>query len=501
MAAIALKKLLRKDVNTLLHNLVNSLQVAVAIHDEHGALLWGAAAAPEAAKYPILLDEETLGWVAGPAQAELVATLLSHLASREYEKRSLSVETLERYKEINLLYTVSQKMASCLNPQAVAQLVIDEAIKIITADSASVMLVNEETQALEMIASYGTAETSDVALNVGEGLAGNVVVTGKGDIYNDVRRVPEFIVGKHQISSMICAPLRVEEKILGVMNVNTIEPVLYTAGDLKLLTALATQAAVSIENARLHAEHLERERIVKELEIARNIQQTLLPQWIPPLHGGEMAAISIPAKEVGGDFYDFIPQADQQLGLVIADVSGKGVPAALFMALSKALMRANAMRNPEVAHAVEQTNRLILECATSGLFVTLFYAIIDPLRQTLRYVSAGHNPPLIFHPATHEFQLLEADGIALGVIDEIHLDEAEVTFQTGDVIVLYTDGVTEAMNVNNDEFGEERLKQVIQDHHHTSARELLAAIQEAILDFTAGEAQFDDITLMIVKMI
>jgi sigma-B regulation protein RsbU (phosphoserine phosphatase) len=211
--------------------------------------------------------------------------------------------------------------------------------------------------------------------------------------------------------------------------------------------------------------------------------------------------MSLPAKEVGGDFYDFIPIAAHTLGLVIADVSGKGVPAALFMALSRALMRANSLRDPRVANAVLQTNRLILECATSELFVTLFYAIVDVHKHTLRYVNAGHNPPLLFKKATAEIQLLEADGIALGVLDEIELEEKDVTLEHGDMMVLYTDGVTEAINPAHEEFGEERLITLIQHHHILPANELIEKIEDAIMTFTEDEPQFDDFTLMVVKIV
>ena len=211
--------------------------------------------------------------------------------------------------------------------------------------------------------------------------------------------------------------------------------------------------------------------------------------------------MSLPAKEVGGDFYDFIPLAEHSLGLVIADVSGKGVPAALFMALSRALMRANSLHEPRVANAVIQTNQLILECATSELFVTLFYAIVDTQNRTLRYVNAGHNPPILFRKATGDIQLLEADGIALGVLEEIELEEKEVSLEQGDLILLYTDGVTESINPEKEEFGEERLITLIQENHTLSAKELVQKIQNEIMTFTEDEPQFDDFTLMVVNIV
>jgi serine phosphatase RsbU (regulator of sigma subunit) len=500
MTSVKLKKLLKRETASIVHEIVEVIDQTIGIQDVNGKLLLGDEKSFVLGKYPIKLEEDVIGWVGGPEKASSVASLLSHIAEREFEKRTLSRETLERYKEINLLYTISAKMASCLDAQEVAQLIIDEVRKTIQATSASIMFPNEKTDTFDIIAAFGTAVSTKFELKTNEGIAGSVLFTGKGVIINDVQSSPEFVEGPYKISSLICIPLKVEEKVIGVMNISSKDPVTYTAGDLKLATALATQAAVSIENARLQAERLEQEKIVQELEIARNIQVSLLPNTTPIVEGAEVTALFLPARQVGGDFYDFIPISENNLGLVIADVSGKGVPAALFMALSRALMRANSLQNPHVSHAVIRTNKLILDCATSGLFVTLFYAIVDTQARILKYVSAGHNPPILYKKRTGEIQLLEADGIALGVLDDIELEERETSLEEGDLIVLYTDGVTEAMNVQDEEFGEERLIQLILDNHTSSANELSCKIKDVVMEFAGEAPQFDDFTLMVVKM-
>jgi len=500
MTPVRLKKLLKRETASIIHDIVTVIDPTIGIQDADGKLLLGDEKSFSLGKYAIELEEDVLGWVGGPEKAASVATLLSYIASREFEKKTLGQETLERYKEINLIYNVSAKMASCLDAQEVAQLIIGEVRKTIEATGASIMLPREKTDSLDIISAFGTTTSTKLVLKPGKGIAGSVLLTGKGVIINDVRSVPEFVEGPNKISSLICVPLKVEEKIIGVMNISSEKPVTYTAGDLKLATALATQAAVSIENARLQAERLERERIVQELEIARDIQQSFLPHTTPTVEGAEVTTLFLPARQVGGDFYDFIPISKNNLGLVIADVSGKGVPAALFMALSRALMRANSLQNPRVAHAVIQTNRLILECATSGLFVTLFYAIVDTQTRTVKYVSAGHNPPILYRKKTGETHFLDADGIALGVLDDIELEEKETFLEEGDVIVLYTDGVTEAMNVENEEFGEERLIRLISENHTLSANDLICKIKDVVMEFAGEAPQHDDFTLMIVKM-
>ena len=244
----------------------------------------------------------------------------------------------------------------------------------------------------------------------------------------------------------------------------------------------------------------EKERMAKELEIAKGIQQSFLPDSVPEIPGIDLAALNLPALEVGGDFYDFIPITTDRWGLAIADVSGKGVPAALFMALSRTLIRASTARNPATVNAIKQANSLICADSKTSMFVTLFYAILDANKMTLTYVNAGHNPPLLFRSGATDIALLEAKGIALGVIEQVDLDEVELELKRGDTVVLYTDGVTEALNEAGEEFGSARLMAVVRAQSGASARELITQIRDAIGAFTGNQPQFDDITLMVLKV-
>ncbi len=242
---------------------------------------------------------------------------------------------------------------------------------------------------------------------------------------------------------------------------------------------------------------LERKRF--EIETARSIQETFLPESTPRLEGFDMAAFSLPALEVGGDFYDFIPLSPDEWGLVIADVSGKGFPAALFMALSRTCVRANAMGKTSAAEAICMANNLIAEDAKSGMFVTLFYAMLDLRKRQLRYVNAGHNPPVLVRGLNGDVVLLGARGIALGVMDEINLQEVELNLSDNDVVVFYTDGITEAVNNREEEFGQERLIKLIAQNGALPAQELIDKIRNAVIDFTQGQRQFDDLTLVVLR--
>ena len=245
----------------------------------------------------------------------------------------------------------------------------------------------------------------------------------------------------------------------------------------------------------------EKERFAKELEIAKGIQQSFLPDTAPDIAGIEIAAKNIPALEVGGDFYDFIPLGKDRWGLVIADVSGKGVPAALFMALSRTLIRASTLANADPAVAIGHANQLICEDSKTDMFVTLFYAILDSRAMTLDYVNAGHNPPLLLKGTSSDVVLLKARGIALGLTDEMDLQSARMDLRPGDVLVLYTDGVTEAINDHEEEFGEQRLLSVIMENRTLPAAELLEKILNAISTFAGNRPQHDDITLLILHAV
>lgn len=241
------------------------------------------------------------------------------------------------------------------------------------------------------------------------------------------------------------------------------------------------------------------ERKEFEIETARRIQQGFLPESTPRLDGFELGAFSLPALEVGGDFYDFIPIDRDKWGLVIADVSGKGFPAALFMALSRMCVRANAMGVSTASEAIRIANKLIYHDAKSGMFVTLFYALLDLKQRRITYVNAGHNPPLLFRGNTGGVILLGAKGIALGVLDDINLEEIQLDLGSNDTVVFYTDGVTEAIDAKEEQFGQERLINLVVENSHLSASSLVDKVKSEVVDFSIGQPQFDDLTLVVLK--
>jgi PAS domain S-box-containing protein len=253
-----------------------------------------------------------------------------------------------------------------------------------------------------------------------------------------------------------------------------------------------------ITDMRRTEQSLERSR--SELRIASDIQRSFLPENIPQLPGFDLAATFIPAMEVGGDFYDFIP-GDGKLGMVIADVSGKSVPAALFMALSRTIVRINATHHERGTDVLEDANDMICADSREGMFVTLFYGVLDKSSRNLVYANAGHPPPLLMRAASKSFENLEVTGIALGAMGGAKYDERRVSLFAGDVLVLYTDGVNEAENGNREQYGIERFRSVISRSCHLSAQEILDRILRDLSQFCEGQAQFDDITMIVAKAV
>ncbi|MDD3407313.1 MAG: SpoIIE family protein phosphatase [Methanomicrobium sp.] len=250
----------------------------------------------------------------------------------------------------------------------------------------------------------------------------------------------------------------------------------------------------------------EMERKDTELAIAGEIQQSFLPEIIPQVEGFDVAGKSLMAKEVGGDFFDVIPfefvsLSPGRMGVLIADVSGKGVPAALFMALSRIIVRVNANLHQDRPDVVmHDANNLIAADSKAGMFVTLFYGILDRTQRSFKYVNAGHNPPMVYHSSDKTISELESTGIAMGAVEDAEYEAKECPLQAGDIMVLYTDGITEAMNEKEEMYGEERLSSAIKKLAGMPAKDILQGILDDVRAFSGNTPQYDDITLMVIRV-
>ncbi len=303
------------------------------------------------------------------------------------------------------------------------------------------------------------------------------------------------------VRSALFVPLLAGQDLIGFMSIQSQQPNSFTADDTRILAAMANQAAMAIANLRLQRQNQARERLERELMLARDIQRSLLPKTNPVIPGFDIASDWRSAREVSGDFYDFLSLPHGKLGILIGDVSDKGVPAALFMALSRSLVRSGLLGANSPSEGLRRANRWIIKDTTSDMFLTLFYCVLDPLNQTLTYVNAGHNPPLVFFHGEERCHYLDKHGIALGILDNAEFEEHTVSLCPGDVVLLYTDGVTDAMNDDGVPFGEERLRAVAAQDCTLPALEIIHRINAAIAEHVGDAAAYDDATLMVLRCI
>ncbi len=259
----------------------------------------------------------------------------------------------------------------------------------------------------------------------------------------------------------------------------------------------AIESVRDMTERRIMEQKLERSRT--ERHVAAEIQRSFLPKTTPDIANFEVAAVSIPAMEVGGDFYDFITLPHGDHGLVIADVAGKSIPAALFMALSRMIIRASAAHQSLATEVLRNANDMIASDATAGMFVTLLFGILDGEALTLKYANAGHLPPIIFKNRDGKYMEEAAPGIALGAKENADYEERTIKFEPGDVAVFYTDGVTEAMNPQGELYGLNRLIEAVSKTCQSSPEEIMGKILEDISTFRGDREQNDDITLVILK--
>jgi sigma-B regulation protein RsbU (phosphoserine phosphatase) len=285
------------------------------------------------------------------------------------------------------------------------------------------------------------------------------------------------------------------------MSINTREPRFWAPDEIRFMRLMVNQIALAIETARLHEQELERQRMEKELEVGRKIQESLLPLNPPDVAGMDFAATYLPARQVSGDFYDFIdlPGEPERIGLVIADVVDKGVPAALFMALSRTMIRTLSLGGRGPSAVLSKANEFILRDSRASLFLSAFYAELDIQSGSVCYANAGHNRPLWLRNSTGQCQELSEAGSMLAFMDYQSFKEQEIWMEPEDILVMYTDGVTEAMNSQGDLFGDERLRQVIEQIGDVSAQAMLDGIMLAIEDFVGEASRTDDLTLIVVR--
>lgn len=423
----------------------------------------------------------------------------------------LPLPGLSTTDKLRMLLDITKKISRSLDLQEVLNLVMDTLDSLIPYDAAGIFVVecSEEGSAkseepcvfkAEAVRGYDIEELSNLHLKLGEGFIGHVAVTAEPIISADVRHDPIYINARRETRSEMVAPIISNTEVIGVFDLESDELNAYSDDDLQVLMLLASQVAIIIEKVMLHEQLIEKKRLQGQLEVARQVQLELLPARDPELTGYDISAYNYPTEEVSGDYYDWVQIFDDQIGLVIADVSGKGVPAALLMAFLRASLRAATHIGYSPHISMAKVNYLLWESIERNQFVTAFYGILDATNKTLSYTNAGHNPPLLLDKNGNA-KFIDKGSLPLGMFRDTRYHEYYLTTEPGDVLMLYTDGVTEALNPKGEEFGRQRLAEAVRANQDLGAREMIAAVKTVVMEWTDGLGATDDITFFVIKAV
>ena len=344
---------------------------------------------------------------------------------------------------------------------------------------------------------------ADVQVQISRSIANKVLVEGASVLTSDAMHDPRFqaqnSVVLRQIRSVMAVPLFSGEETFGLIYVDNAFDNRFTEEDLNVLGTIASVASIKIEHERLLEQMLEKRRMEEELKVASEIQMRLQPVAPPKLQGWDMTGVSFPSREIGGDYYDFIRRKrDNRIVIALGDVSGKGTGAALLMSSLHAAVRAQSQTRASICEVMSEINGYIYENTPSNKFVTLFYGELDPETGVLRYSNGGHNQPVLVRQSGEELQLA-VGGLPIGIMPNASYEEGSVSFEVGDALVIYSDGISESVDEQGEEFGEERLIEVVRKNLERSASGLRDRIDEALSRFVGTAAAVDDMTLMIVK--
>jgi len=413
--------------------------------------------------------------------------------------------TLTAPEHLKTLYEITRSLNSSLDLSETLEYIMDRVVEVTRAERGFLMLQDDDTGLLRFEVARGM-EQDDLEspeFEVSNTIIKQVLESGEplltSNAQMDQRLQTQKSILVKGLRSILCVPITVRERTTGLVYVdNRLHAGIFNETHRDLLAAFAGHAGTAIENARLYKVAVDRGRMQKELEMAHDIQKGLLSRYFEPLAGYEVACDWRPALEMGGDFYDCSLLGDSRMGVAVADVSGKGVPAAIFMAVARSLLRGNADPDQSPDQTMHRTNRMLIKDVSRGMFVTAYYAVFDR-EGNFQGVNAGHNCPLLFRAADNRVEAMPHGGCPMGWFEEIPAKIHQCRLAPGDVMVFYTDGLTEAENRSQESFEEERLVEVLLRAGRQPADQVMAAILEAVTDFGEGVPPHDDLTLVVVR--
>ena len=416
----------------------------------------------------------------------------------EIQKLKLAV------KELSVLNDIATAVSTTHDLDQVIELIVHECVNHLNVEQGAIMLLdhNETDDQFHTIVREVDTGTDIVPYHFGVQLSGWMVKNQKPLLINDFANDSRFTNLSDEeflIDSLLSVPLKTKGKLIGVLNVfNKMGEIGFTSNDQRTLSIIATQSAQVVENARLYDEEQSLRIIEEELRFASDIQTNLLPKSNPKIDGFDIAGRSISAKEVGGDYYDFISIDNNTNVICLGDISGKGMPAALLMANLQATLRGQALFSSSAGECLTRANKLLYRSTDLQKFATLFYGILDASKNIFHFSNAGHDPPYLID-SDKKVTRLTKGGTVLGFMEDYQFEEDSVKLSTGDTIVIYSDGITEALNKNNEEFGEEQLLVVLKENLKSTAELLIEKVFKAVKLFVKDVHQSDDITIVVIK--
>ena len=412
---------------------------------------------------------------------------------------SLTKELVSAYEEINLIYDIDDALMGMIDPKDGMDAILREAADLVKAGWGFAVLLKEERDGIELVRKYGGLAKSDDGEN-GPWLeqVKSMVESAKGSIVDEMDGEESLHLFPGHGKGLLKVPLRTKKDVIGMICLgDKAGEKFFTSMDLKLINALVVRASIFIENMRLQIHFTEKQRIEQELALASTIQNGLLPDSPPAFEGYDIAAIAKVCTEVGGDYYDFIKLEGGDEALVMGDVSGHGIGPALIMSSARSSLRAMAGEKP--SRLMERLNRIMVDDNKGKGMMTLFYAVLDPNKREMTYVNAGHDYPFVVRKNSR-VDFLRSTGGLLGIFEDSKYHEESLLLNKGDLVCIYTDGITESVNSEGEQFGTERLVEAVKGLINQRADSIIEDVLEQVNAFSDALQPEDDITMMLIKV-
>ncbi|MBI4536005.1 MAG: SpoIIE family protein phosphatase [Ignavibacteriae bacterium] len=405
-------------------------------------------------------------------------------------------------EELSVLNDLARAISASLDSQEIMATIIRRSLRAVQAEQGVITLVDQQSgDTMKTLVRAMGSSTEHEKFHLNQTLLGWMHLNKVPLLMNSPKTDERFkgVSWDESVRSLLCVPMMMKSELKGVLTIyNKKDGKQFTDEDQRILAIIAAQSAQVIENSRLNEREKQLLKMQEEVRLASRIQQELLPQKAPVITGYDIAGKSIPAQVVGGDYFDFVTMDDSMLAICLGDVTGKGLPASLLMANTQATLRGQALLKAAANECIQRANKLLYQSTDPEKFVTLFYGILDITRHVLSYSNAGQDPPILI-TCNGNVRRLDKGGIALGMLDEFPFDEETVQLQPGDVLVLYSDGISEAMNPMQEQFTDARLERLLGENLNSPAAALIDTIVDAVKSHAGTAPQMDDMTLVVVK--